>query len=382
MKKITFLLSPETDLLDWLQVFEPVLRLQQLGDEGDWQWVYAASSELPEKMQLALSALGVVLQPIDPTGVSDIVVAAGQPSISAGISLCSKYSAADVRIVAATKSESASTGKILQYPLTDNLWLNLERFQKGMAKSDTKRPLLMISADAGSARATGLALCALLADEAACRIVAEKMGVKYPEKTVIGEERAAEIKRQTNETRVQVRVGVDGSGKHKIQTGMPFLDHMLTQVAVHGLFDLDIQADGDLDVDAHHTVEDVALTLGKAFDQALGERRGLVRMASTSVPMDESLAMVSLDLSGRPYTVFEVDWYGTEVGGMSTTLIKHFFESFAVQARCNLHIRLLSGGDDHHRAEAIFKAFGTALDAATRIDPRRVDTLPSSKGAL
>jgi imidazoleglycerol-phosphate dehydratase len=126
----------------------------------------------------------------------------------------------------------------------------------------------------------------------------------------------------------------------------------------------------------------VALTLGKAFDQALGERRGLVRMASSSVPMDESLAMVSLDLSGRPYTVFDVDWYTAEVGGISVTLIKHFFESFAVQARCNLNIRLLSGGDDHHRAEAIFKAFGRALDAATRIDPRRVGDLPSSKGAL
>jgi imidazoleglycerol-phosphate dehydratase len=157
---------------------------------------------------------------------------------------------------------------------------------------------------------------------------------------------------------------------------------MLTQVAVHGLFDLKIQAEGDLDVDAHHTVEDVALTLGKTFDQALGERRGLVRMASSSVPMDESLAMVSLDLSGRPYTVFEVEWYATEVGGISTTLIKHFFESFAIQARCNLHIRLLSGGDDHHRAEAIFKAFGRALDAATRIDPRRLGDLPSSKGVL
>jgi imidazoleglycerol-phosphate dehydratase len=382
MKKITFLLSPETNLLDWLQVFEPLLRLQQLGDEGDWQWVYASSSELPEATQAALCALGVSLQPIDPTGVSDIVAAAGQPSISAGISLCSRYSDATVRIVASGQSEPASAGKISESRLTGNLWQNLERLQKGMAKADAKRPLLLISADAGSARAAGLALCALLADEDACRIVAEKMGVNLPERTAAAGERTAEIKRDTNETRVQVRVSVDGSGRHTIQTGLPFLDHMLTQVAVHGLFDLDIQAQGDLEVDAHHTVEDVALTLGKAFDQALGERRGLVRMASTSVPMDESLAMVSLDLSGRPYTVFEVDWVATEVGGISTTLIKHFFESFAVQARCNLHIRLLSGGDDHHRAEAIFKAFGRALDAATRIDPRRVDTLPSSKGAL
>jgi imidazoleglycerol-phosphate dehydratase len=380
--KITFLLNPETNWLDWLQVFEPLLRLCQLGEIDEAQLVCAASQPLPQVIQAALSLFGLPLQPIKTSDEFDILVVAGQPSVSAGIAIFNSYTKGALRIVAAGKSEPGSGEKVPENQLGDNLWQNLERFQQGMAKTGSKEPALLTGEGAGSARATGLALCVLLTDEAACQKVAEALGVILSEKAAAPGERTAVVKRETAETRVQVRVNVDGSGKHTIQTGLPFLDHMLTQVAVHGLFDLEIQALGDLEVDAHHTVEDVALTLGKAFDQALGERRGLVRMDSCCVPMDESLAMVSLDLSGRPYTVFDVDWYAQEVGGISTTLIKHFFESFAVQARCNLNIRLLSGGDDHHRAEAIFKAFGRALDAATRIDPRRVGDLPSSKGTL
>jgi imidazoleglycerol-phosphate dehydratase len=379
--KITFLLSPETILLDWLQVFEPVLRLRQLayGEEG--QWACTASTLLPEEMQAALTLLGVPMQPLDTAEASDILVVAGQPSISAGVAVSSAYLKSAIRIAVAGKSDPADE-KISACRLTRNLWQNLDRFKQGLAETGSGNSTLMTGEGASSARAIGLALCALLTDEAVCRKVAENIGVELPERAAVAGERFAAIERKTAETRIQASVAIDGSGKHTIQTGLPFFDHMLTQVAVHGLFDLKIQAEGDLDVDAHHTVEDVALTLGKTFDQALGERRGLVRMASSSVPMDESLAMVSLDLSGRPYTVFEVEWYATEVGGISTTLIKHFFESFAIQARCNLHIRLLSGGDDHHRAEAIFKAFGRALDAATRIDPRRLGDLPSSKGVL
>ena len=194
--------------------------------------------------------------------------------------------------------------------------------------------------------------------------------------------RTASVTRVTNETRIQLELNLDGSGQHEIRTGVPFFDHMLTQVAVHGLFDLRVEAQGDLEIDCHHTVEDVALALGKAFDQALGDRKGLVRMGSAYVPMDESLALVVIDLSGRPYSLIEADWNGPEVGGIPTTLFPHFLESFAVQARCNLHARLLAGRDDHHRAEAIFKAFGRALDAATQIDPRRVGAVPSSKGTL
>ncbi len=195
-------------------------------------------------------------------------------------------------------------------------------------------------------------------------------------------ERTAIISRQTTETQVEVRLGLDGSGRHAIETGLPFLDHMLAQVAVHGLFDLSLRAAGDLQIDPHHTLEDVALSLGSAFRQALGERKGIVRMASYCVPMDESLARVVVDFSGRPYAVFKGEWTLPMVGGIPNTLFAHFFESFAQTAGCNLHCEILYGRDDHHKAEALFKALGRALDQAVRIDPRRAGAVPSSKGIL
>lgn len=194
--------------------------------------------------------------------------------------------------------------------------------------------------------------------------------------------RRSHINRVTGETRVEVSLVLDGAGTHRIATGLPFLDHMLTQVAVHGLFDLDIQAEGDLQIDPHHTLEDVALALGQAFQEALGDRAGLVRMASAYCPMDESLAFAAVDFSGRPYAVVQASWHAPTVGGLPASLFKHFLESFAFQARCNLHARLLYGEDDHHQAEALFKALGRALDAATRLDPRRGGAVPSSKGIL
>jgi imidazoleglycerol-phosphate dehydratase len=190
------------------------------------------------------------------------------------------------------------------------------------------------------------------------------------------------INRQTGETQVEVRLEIDGTGRHQIDTGLPFLDHMLAQVAVHGLFDLSIQAKGDLQIDSHHTLEDVALTLGAAFQQALGDRKGIVRMASADCPMDESLAWVAVDFSGRPYCVFQVDWHSPAIGVIPVSLFAHFFESFALNARCNLHAAVRYGRDDHHQAEALYKALGRALSAATRIDPRRAGLVPSSKGVL
>ena len=195
-------------------------------------------------------------------------------------------------------------------------------------------------------------------------------------------QRSAVITRQTGETSVEVRLGLDGSGRHSIATGLPFLDHMLAQVAVHGLFDLSLRAAGDLEIDPHHTLEDVALSLGMAFRQALGERKGIERMGFFEVPMDETLARVVVDFSGRPYAVFQGEWTLPMVGGIPNTLFQHFFESFAQTAGCNLHTRILYGRDDHHKAEALFKAFGRALDQAVRIDPRRAGTVPSSKGIL
>ena len=194
--------------------------------------------------------------------------------------------------------------------------------------------------------------------------------------------RTAEISRRTNETQIEIKLDLDGSGKHEISTDIGFLDHMLTHLAVHGLFDLSVQAKGDLHIDPHHTVEDVALALGQAFDHALGDRKGIVRMADCFAPMDETLAHVTIDLSGRPYSVIQAEWQTPYVGNIPTTLFPHFFESFAVTARCNLHARILYGRDDHHQAEALFKAWARALDMASQIDPRRAGVIPSTKGTL
>lgn len=194
--------------------------------------------------------------------------------------------------------------------------------------------------------------------------------------------RKAQVHRKTGETDIRVALNLDGSGRCQVETGIPFLDHMLSHVAVHGLFDLELQAQGDLQVDYHHTVEDCALALGQALDQALEDRRGIVRSGHAYVPMDEALAFVAVDLSGRPYALVQADWHTPAVGGVATSLFPHFLESLAVTARCNLHARLLYGRDDHHQAEALFKALGRALDAATRLDPRRGRAVPSTKGRL
>jgi imidazoleglycerol-phosphate dehydratase len=194
--------------------------------------------------------------------------------------------------------------------------------------------------------------------------------------------RIAEIHRQTNETDIRLRLNLDGTGQHEIQTGAGFFDHLLTHVAVHGLFDLRLDAKGDLHIDAHHVIEDCALALGQAIDQALADRTGIVRMGSASVPMDEALASVAIDLSGRPYAIFQAEWHAPAIGQMPTSLVAHVFESLAVAARANVHARVLYGRDDHHQAEALFKALGRALDAATQIDPRRAGAVPSAKGSL
>jgi imidazoleglycerol-phosphate dehydratase len=196
------------------------------------------------------------------------------------------------------------------------------------------------------------------------------------------EMRTATIKRETKETKINLELDLDGAGRYEIATGLGFLDHMLTLITAHGLFDLTVRAEGDLHIDPHHTVEDIALVLGSAFDQALGDRKGIARMAHAYVPMDETLGFVAVDLSGRPYAVVDVAWAAHEVGGIPVTLWEHFFESFAITARANVHARILYGRDDHHKAEALFKALGRALDTATSIDPRRAGSVPSTKGIL
>ena len=194
--------------------------------------------------------------------------------------------------------------------------------------------------------------------------------------------RNATLSRKTNETDVTVRLELDGTGAHSLSTGVPFLDHLLAHVAVHGLIDLDVRASGDLHVDEHHTVEDVAIVLGQALAQALGERAGIRRMGHAYVPMDEALALVVVDLSGRPYALVEARFETPKIGqALSTSLIAHFLESFAFNARLNLHARVFYGRDDHHKAEALFKALGRALRDAVEPDVRR-SGVPSTKGSL
>lgn len=193
--------------------------------------------------------------------------------------------------------------------------------------------------------------------------------------------RKAQIQRGTEETEVEVILALDGQGEHQVDTGLGFLDHMLAQLAAHALFDLEVRARGDLRVDAHHTVEDVAITLGQALDRALGERRGIARMGHACVPMDESLARVAVDLSGRPYAVIATGLTGPRLGTLDSDLLRHFLETLAVHSRMALHAEVLYGRNDHHKAEALFKALGRALDAAARLDVRR-GGVPSTKGVL
>ncbi len=194
--------------------------------------------------------------------------------------------------------------------------------------------------------------------------------------------RSATIHRRTGETDVRLSLTIDGAGSASVSTGVGFLDHMLTLFAKHGLFDITIEAQGDLQIDEHHTAEDVCICLGQALDQALGERRGIVRTAHSYVPMDEALGFVALDLGGRAYAVFEAEFATPRVGQLGTDLIAHLFESIATHGRLNLHARVLYGRNDHHKVEALFKALGRALDAATRIDERAQGAVPSTKGTL
>lgn len=196
------------------------------------------------------------------------------------------------------------------------------------------------------------------------------------------ESRAATIERVTGETRIRLSLKLDGSGQAAVRTGVGFLDHMLTLWARHGLFDLTVEATGDLEVDEHHTAEDTCICLGRAIDAALGERRGIVRTAHSYVPMDEALALVAIDLGGRPYCVVQAEFVTPRVGQLGTDLIAHLLESVAVHGRMNLHAQLLYGRNDHHKVEALFKAFGRALDAATRPEPRLAGAVPSTKGVL
>ncbi len=187
------------------------------------------------------------------------------------------------------------------------------------------------------------------------------------------------IKRKTRETNISLELDIDGGGKWDINTGIRMFDHLLAQLARHGVFDIKISAAGN---DQHHLVEDVAICLGKALGEALGEKRGIVRMADATVPMDDTLALVAVDISGRGYTTLDLPFSDNDMSGFATDLIRHFLESFAIEAKLNLHAKILYGVNDHHKAEALFKALGRVLDTATRVDERVSGDLPSTKEFL
>ncbi len=195
-------------------------------------------------------------------------------------------------------------------------------------------------------------------------------------------QREAHVRRETLETRIEVRLDLDGSGKARFETGVPFLEHMLDQIARHGLIDLDIRATGDLHIDAHHTVEDIGITLGQAMSQALGDKKGIRRYGHAYVPLDEALARVVIDFSGRPGLEYGVSFPRARIGDFDVDLVHEFFQGFVNHAPATLHIDCLRGRNAHHIAETVFKAFGRAVRMAVEPDPRMSGVVPSTKGSL
>jgi len=194
--------------------------------------------------------------------------------------------------------------------------------------------------------------------------------------------RTASVQRKTSETEISVEINLDGTGEYDIETGIGFLDHMLEQLARHGLMDLKIRCKGDLHIDCHHTVEDLALAMGDAFSQSLGERKGITRYGSEYIPMDETLVRVALDLSNRPYLVWKVAFTQPNLGGLDTEMFQHWFQSFGLKAGISMNVECLAGENNHHIAEACYKALARSLRKAIEIDPRKSDAVPSTKGSL
>lgn len=194
--------------------------------------------------------------------------------------------------------------------------------------------------------------------------------------------RTAKIVRETGETSISLELDIDGTGLHEISTGLVMLDHMVSQLARHGAFDIKLTSTARMDPDGHHTVEDVAIAFGQAFNQALGDKKGITRMADAMVPLDEALSVVAVDISGRGYPMIQVTFETTTVGDLLTDLVRHFLETVSREARINLHAQVLHGVNDHHKVESLFKALAKSLDKATRLDPRISDVLPSTKGVI
>ena len=394
--KIAFVLYDGMTALDFVSVYDPLTRLKTMGFIPDLSWdLVAWESTVKDSSGLEFTA-GKIRPPL---AEYDLVVVPGgkgsrellkRPEFTDWLS--SARSAKQVASVCSGALLLAAAGLLQGKRAATHPAARGELRDLGVSAVEARLVEdgnVLTSGGVTAGIDLGLSLCQQFAGPEAAERIRRQMDypLPIPRRWIVGESahtapRASRITRRTAETTIEAALVLDGSGIHEIHTGIPFLDHMLAQVSVHGLFDLSLTAQGDLEVDPHHTVEDAALGLGQASAEALGNRAGIVRMASIEVPMDESLARVTIDFSGRPYAVIEGDWHGPTVGSIPTSLIPHFLESFAIQARCNLHGRVFYGRDDHHQAEALFKAFGRALDAATQIDPRRAGGVPSSKGIL
>lgn len=398
--KIAFVLFDGFSAFDFASLYEPLTQLKTLGFGPDLTW------DLCGLTPTVRDAQGLAY-PVGAEGGSlsgyDLVVIPGIKDVSglledervlnwlitAGSTAWLGAVGSGVLLLAASGLLKGKRAASTQANAPALAGLGAEPVEEEIAEQDA----IFTAAGSGAALRLGLLLCAQLAGMNAARQVQNALGIQLAAPANEAEPAAAEavsaegprfarLARKTGETDIEIELDLDGSGEYSIDTGLPFLDHMLAQVAVHGLFDLTIRAQGDLRIDPHHLVEDVALVLGGTFARALGDRRGIIRMASAYCPMDETLARMVIDFSGRPYAVVQAEWSGPAVGGIPVTLFPHFLESFAVQAGCNLHAQVLYGRDDHHKAEALFKSLARALDAATRLDERRGGSIPSSKGVL
>jgi imidazoleglycerol-phosphate dehydratase len=387
--RIAFVIYPGMTALDFVGVYDPLTRLKTMGLREDIAWeVCALTQEVNEIAGLTLlpSLVGTPLTGFDllvvPGGFAARELAEDQPFIAW------LRTALDTPLVASVCTGSlllGAAGFLEDKPATTH---PTAMEQLAHYTSDVRRERIVDAGQvitAGGVSASldlGLYLVRKLAGEETAEQIRRQMDYPLPIPTGLPA-RQAEVRRATRETRLVVRLDLDGRGVHNLHTGLPFLDHMLAQLALHGLFDLDIEALGDLDVDEHHTLEDTALALGTAFSQALSDRQGITRAGWSLSPMDESLAEVSLDFSGRPFARLSGSpWHTPATGKIANTLWAHFLESFARTAGCAIHADIRSGSDDHHQVEALFKAFGRALCAATRLDPRRAGQVPSTKGSL
>ncbi len=388
--KIAFVLTDGFSNFEFAALFEPLARLRRDGLLPDLQWDLCALVDTVSDLNGMQISPTCVRQAL--SGYDLLAIPGGALGAAEGASLVDWLkSAADVPLLAASGNAAlllAAAGLLQGKPAAATPETAPALQAAGAAPQTggvVEAEGIFTAAGAENVAALGLRLAEKLAGAPAAEQVRRSMGlpVATGEMPVTAAAvREAHVSRKTRETSIDLKLAIDGSGQHSIDTGVGFFDHMLTQIAVHGLFDLDLKAQGDLHIDPHHTVEDVGLALGDALRTALGDRRGITRTASSFCPMDESLARTAVDLSGRPYSVLKINWAGDAVGGMPVSLMEHFLESFALQGRFNLHIEVPYGRDTHHQAEAIFKSLARALDAAARYDPRRTNAVPSSKGIL